>query len=215
MFDGVHSSVEHRRENYFQYAMNVARKIDSGDYGKCVTVFSEGHQHQARMTRATLDLIDTPLIMFCEHDTSPIGDIPFSLLCDAVGKSPNVNCVRFNIFEKIPIEHNYLMLTEVEFCQVREEGKYDIIDRIKFMRTIQWSQRPHVAKTQWYRNILNAFFKPDQKTMIEDVMHSVVQSQYDMNKRDDFGLAIYTPEGNQLRSFHADGRGSDEKIIEA
>jgi len=41
----------------------------------------------------------------------------------------------------------------------------------------------------------------------------VVQVEYDKRGRDTFGLAIYTPTGNQLRSFHMDGRGDDLKII--
>ncbi len=85
---------------------------------------------------------------------------------------------------------------------------------LMLVRTIQFSARPHIAKTQWYRDILNDFFKPDAKTMIEDVMHSVVQVAYDSMKKDTFGLAIYTPEGNQLRSYHSDARQQDTKIID-
>jgi hypothetical protein len=44
-------------------------------------------------------------------------------------------------------------------------------------------------------------------------MHSVVQTEYERLGKDTFGLAIYTPEGNQLRSYHSDARGTDEKII--
>jgi len=42
-------------------------------------------------------------------------------------------------------------------------------------------------------------------------MHGVVIEGHKIDGTD-FGLGIYTPEGNQLRSYHSDGRGNDEKI---
>lgn len=204
MFDGVHSSLEHRREQYEQYKESVREKMCMGEYGDCDVVLFTEHEHQARMTRKVLeDEVRTPLIMFCEHDTSPIGDIPFSDICACVEDSAIINSIRFNIFDRIPDEHQYLML---------ERFKWN--GELELTRTIQWSQRPSISKTKWYRDILNDFFKPDAKTMIEDVMHSVVQVAYDSMKKDTFGLAIYTPEGNQLRSYHSDARQQDTKIIE-
>lgn len=208
MLDGVHSSLEHRREQYNQYRDSVIQKMTAMEYGDCNAIIFDAHEHQARMTRKTLESVKTPLIMFCEHDTSPIGDIQFSDMCAWVATDPQINCIRFNIFDKIPVEHSYLMLND---------GKVEVGGcsyRMLYVRTIQWSQRPHIAKTQWYRDILNDFFKHDAKTMIEDVMHSVVQVTYEAMKKDVFGLAIYTPEGNQLRSYHSDARQQDTKIIE-
>lgn len=196
MCDGIHSSLKHRQEDYYLYIEQIRNKYKN----TAVMVFG-GHQHQAFMTREILKHVQTELILFNEHDCSPIGDIPFKEICEMVKNSEEINCIRFNIFEKIPIEHSYLMLGS------------ETHDGIPLQRTIQWSQRPHIAKKAWYQDILNAHFGKNDKTMIEDVMHGVVQSEYDRMKRDTFGLAIYTPEGNQLRSYHSDGRGSDEKII--
>lgn len=81
------------------------------------------------------------------------------------------------------------------------------------MRTFQWSQRPHIARKSWYLDILNKHFD-GRKTMIEDVMHSVCEVQYNEHRRDTFGMFIYAPDGLKLRSYHSDGRGKDEKIIE-
>lgn len=202
LFDGVHESLEHRRADYEAYIEEIVytRKPEYGEYQSIL--FPE-HTHQAIMTRfALLNHVRTNLILFCEHDTSPIGEIPFNALCDFVQHNDLINCVRFNIFERIPAEHQYLMIGEIS-------------EHFPITRTIQWSQRPHIAKAKWYIDILNEYFKPNAKTMIEDVMHSVVQVKYDELKKDIFGLAIYTPEGNQLRSYHSDGRGHDEKITEA
>jgi len=202
LFDGVHESLEHRRIDYEQYKNAVIRNINDGFYGDCDSIEFQEHTHQAKMTRWALAVVETPLILFCEHDTSPIGDIPFQDLCNLVAENVTVNYLRFSIFHMILPEHRPLMLGTEE------------VNGIKFTRTIQWSQRPHIAKTDWYRKILTDHFHPTHKTMIEDVMHSVVQCTYH-EKQIDMGLVIYTPEGNILRSYHSDARGDDEKIIEA
>ena len=202
MADGVHKSLEIRKEAYQEYLKIVQMKIDAGNYGDCIMrVFSE-HSHQSLMTKSVLaDLVSTPLVMFCEADTSPIGDIPFQEICDAVQSSDTINCLRFNIFEQIPKEHEYLML-----------GLSDL-NGIRITRTIQFSARPHIAKTDWYKEVMGNYFEPYAKSMIEDILHGVIIESYKEHNRDIFGLAIYTPEGNQLRSYHADGRGKDNKII--
>lgn len=205
MFDGVHESLAHRKEDYFEYKRKVMDDIGRGVHNDCIYVEASSHAHQAKLTdyilRRSRNKVTTPLIMFVEHDTFPSGDIPFRELCEIVQSNPDVNYIRFNIFDRILDEHKYLMLGQRE------------INGHKFEHTIQWSQRPHIAKTDWYTKILNSYFAPQDKTMIEDVMHGVVQVSYDKFKKDVFGLYIYTPDGNQLRSLHSDGRGTDEKII--
>ena len=206
MFDWPHSSIMHRKDDYEEYKMVVKAKCFNREYGEVRwTDMEPTHSHQASMTRHVIEyIVKTPLIMFVEHDTyidDRYGAIPFQNICDFVEGAGEVNCIRFNIFEQIPDEHNYLMIGQVEQ-----------FDEIMYQRTIQWSQRPHIARASWYREILDKWFMPNQKTMIEDVMHGVVQEEYKKHGHDTFGLAIYTPEGNQLRSFHTDGRGSDEKV---
>jgi hypothetical protein len=196
MCDGVHQSLKHRKDDYIAYIEKIRNR-----YPKTAVMVFDGHQHQAIMTRETLKNVQTELILFVEHDAYIDGDIPFQEICDLVRDSEEINYVRFNIFEQIPKEHGYLMLGA------------ETHNEIPLQRTIQWSQRPHIAKKAWYQDILNMHFGKEDRTMIEDVMHSVVQVEYDKKGRDTFGLAIYTPEGNQLRSFHSDGRGKDEKII--
>lgn len=204
MFDGVYEKLSHRTEDYDKYKGVVKEKILDYKYGDCVYRDFEWHTHQAKMTAETLrDNVTTELVLFCEHDTSPIGDIPFKKVCDLIKNSKEINCIRFNIFHKVLDEHQHLMIDREPI----------VVDGIRLVRTIQWSQRPHIAKVKWYRDILHTYFQ-DKKSMIEDVMHSVVESKYKDLGYDTFGLAIYTPEGEtQLRSYHSDGRKTDEKII--
>jgi hypothetical protein len=81
-------------------------------------------------------------------------------------------------------------------------------------KTMQWSQRPHLASTAFYRQMLDRYFHPDSLTMIEDVIHGAVIE--DCRKDSIMGwyswrLWIYHPEGNIKRSYHLDGRGDDPK----
>lgn len=227
MFDGIHKSLAHREIEYGIYKSHVEQGIKLGKYGDCNSIWFPVHNHQAMMTRYVIgNHVKTPLILFCEHDTSPIGDIPFELICEMVEKHPDINYIRFNIFESIPKEHEYLMIgpevvwtpdkfdLELSNLNITDERNAEILRQgVRLRKTIQWSQRPHIAKTLWYNKILNTHFHITPISMIEDVMHSVVQTSYQETGMDLFGLTIYTPEGNQLRSYHSDARGSDEKII--
>jgi hypothetical protein len=83
-----------------------------------------------------------------------------------------------------------------------------------FLKTFQWSQRPHLISTPYFEKILEANFSKDAICFIEDKMHGVIQS--DVSKH---GLAgwnqhriyIYHPEGNIKRSYHLDGRAGEAK----
>lgn len=204
MADGIHPSLNHRELDYRKYIDNIGDALFEKKYGNCNLVLFNEHSHQSIMTSIVLEgEVFSPLIMFCEADTSPIGEIPFNEICNLVKQSSEINYVRFNIFDRILPEHEYLML----------DRNPQTVGGIPITRTIQWSQRPHIAKTEWYKKILQDYFSPLERMMIEDRMHGIVIESYKEYKRDLFGLAIYTPEGNQLRSYHADGRGSDKKII--
>ncbi len=206
LFDGIHHSLEHRRGQYDGYKKEVLKNISEGKYGDCIPVIFPEHTHQSLMTKIVLtDFVKTPLIMFVEHDTSPINEIPIGKICELVEHSKEINYLRFNIFHAIPGEHQYLMVDKVSV----------VLNEVPIVRTLQWSQRPHIAKTKWYLNLLNKYFREEEKMMIEDRMHSVVIEANKQFGFDTFGLCIYAPEGNQLRSYTSDGRKDDQKIIEA
>jgi hypothetical protein len=89
-----------------------------------------------------------------------------------------------------------------------------------FIRTSQWSQRPHIASVAYYRRILDSHFSADAKCFIEDKMHGVLDQAYILD-----GIAgwnqhrihIYDPgngNGNMKRSYHTDGRAGERKYDE-
>jgi hypothetical protein len=86
---------------------------------------------------------------------------------------------------------------------------------IPLLKTIQWSQRPHLARADFYRRILNDHFTSEAKTFIEDKMHGVVYQAWKVEQNqgwNKYRLWIYHPtDGNIKRSLHTDGRGGEDK----
>lgn len=148
--------------------------------------------HQAGAVKKVLPCVDTPLILFMEHDTPLVTDEPIDweeIVARLLDES--FNLVRFSHEAAVLPEHEYLM----------EPRMGD------FIPTRQWSQRPHVARTDFYRMMLPLI--PDTaRTMIEDALYTyVVNAQWNA-----YRLAIYAPPGNIKRSLHLDGRAGAEKF---
>jgi hypothetical protein len=77
-----------------------------------------------------------------------------------------------------------------------------------FLKTIQWSQRPHLSLVSYYKSIV--LRNVPEKTFIEDRFHGYVQDRvWEKNK-----LWIYYPDNgeNIKRSYHLDGRAGTKKF---
>lgn len=195
MFDGVRPEQEHRRAAYEDYQRRVLWHCRH-DWGNCTPIRFEDHQHQANMTREALKLVETPLILFVEHDTPLVVDETIDV--DAIRAAlldNTVDVVRLHHEALILEVHKHLMIDD----RVRPVGGLPVY------RTSQWSQRPHFARTAYYRRIIDQHFAPAGRTMIEDRMHGVCQDQsWHLNR-----IAVYAPGDNLKRSLHSDGRGCD------
>jgi hypothetical protein len=88
-------------------------------------------------------------------------------------------------------EHEGLMMNEV--CTIAN---------VPLRRTMQWSQRPHLAHGEFYRIMIENYFGRESRTHIEDVMYGICTATQGEACR----LFIYHPEGNIQRSTHLDGR---------
>lgn len=202
--DGVRREQEFRREDYEKYIQRLLW-LCNYEWHNVLPVRFQEHQHQALMTKKLLEMVNTPLILFVEHDTGLTPDYEFEWpqLIQAI-ESGSANVIRFHHEGHIPPEHNYLMLG----------GREDICG-IPMMKTMQWSQRPHLASTFFYREMLNEFVTDQSRTMIEDTVHGRVQT--DCQDSGIMGwykwrLWIYYPEGNIKRSYTTDGRKDDPKF---
>jgi hypothetical protein len=204
MCDGVRDQQAERTANYEEYQARLLHFARSA--GNVWPIRFEQHQHQAWMTWHTLGDVDRPAIMFVEHDTPLVHEIPFEKLIDCVCGPADL--VRLHHETLVLDCHQHMMLDQVS----------KDVDGLPLRRTFQWSQRPHVVNTAFYRRILGAHFAlPGELHMIEDRMHSVVEvawRTHGLAGWERYRLWMYVPEGNIQRSVHLDGRGEDYKWVD-
>ncbi|WP_454199573.1 hypothetical protein [Nocardia sp. Marseille-Q1738] len=197
-FDGVRAEQEFRRADYERFIQSALWRADH-HYGNILPLICDEHMHQTGMMRRALEHIDTPLLMYVEQDTPLVTDEPIDL--DLIAKfvlSGESNCVRLHHEGRIPAEHEHMM-----------HG-----DDGGFIRTSQWSQRPHVASVAFYRRIMDCHFSAEARSFIEDRMHGVVDEAYrcgGMLGWAQYRVHIYNPGPNLKRSYHTDGRAGEPK----
>lgn len=197
-FDGVRPEQAHRRGDYEEFIRRALWRADH-HYGNVWPLIFDRHQHQSGMMRAVLDKLDTSLLMYVEQDTPLVTDAPIDFgTIAAFIQSGRSNLVRFHHESVLPAEHGHMI-------HGREDG---------FLRTSQWSQRPHVSTRAFYRRIMAAHFSSGARSFIEDPMHGVVDEAYRRDGMDgwqQFRLHIYDPGGSLKRSYHTDGRAGEAK----
>lgn len=198
-FDGVRPEQEARRADY-EEAIRRTLWLAKGWGAVCPFVWDQ-HLHQVGMMRAVIDEIRTPLLLFVEQDTPLYTSetIDWSACIDFI-LSGKGNSIRFAHESHIPAEHAYLM--------------HGLVDGM-FMRTSQYSARPHLASVAYYRHLLDNYFTPEANCFLEDPLHSVCSEAAKLRGEEglrEHGLFIYHPEGSILRSRHSDGRAGEDKF---
>ena len=203
MCDGVSPAHQHRRDAYGDYLHRLAWETNL-QWDNVVPFVFDAHTHQVGMTRAVLPEVRTPLVLFVEHDTPLVGEVDW-VGCARAVLSGDTNLIRFHHEASVLEPHRHLMVDDVP----------RMVEGVPLLRTVQWSQRPHLAATGAYRNWLDANWWRESDGMIEDRMHGVVENDW-LQHRDPrrFRLSMYAPSGDMKRSTHLDGRGDDPKVIE-
>ena len=203
-FDGVRLEQEGQRADYEEHIRRALWKADHDPLWRpvCPFVFDD-HLHQVGMMRAILPEIRTDQLLYVEQDTPLVTDweIEFSVISNFI-KSRNANVVRLHHESVIPDEHRHMM-----------HGTH--YWNVPMVQTSQWSQRPHVAATNYYRHALDTYFSPEAKSFIEDKMHGIVSEDYLIDGLEGWArhrVHIYAPEGNIKRSYHTDGRAGAPKF---
>lgn len=185
LFDGVRAEQAAMRDDYEEATQRTLAK----QWG--VGHVFDRHLHQVGMLRRVIDTITTPLMLFVEQDT-PLELDPIDWdACSELILSGEADVVRLYHESTVPDVHQYLMR--------EQQGE--------FLRTVQFSARPHLAATSYYRRILKVHFSTRANCFVEDRMHSVCQSNPENHK-----LFIYTPTGGFRRSYHLDGRSDGPKF---
>jgi hypothetical protein len=190
MFDGVPAWLAEFKPAYEKFKQSMLWKINFMD--NCTPLVFDTPHHQSLMTKKALELIRTPMLLWLEQDTPLHNKIPFEEL-EPVISSGYANLIRFHFEATIPDDHKYLML---------DENPIDILGQ-PFIRTRQWSGRPHLASTKYYREIIDKYWD-DQPRFIEHIMYGVVAEAH--SDFDEHRVHIYAPSGTLVRSKHLDGR---------
>lgn len=197
-FDGVRPEQEERRHDYEEHIRRVLWLADHQWRNTAPFIFDQ-HQHQTGMLRRVINEIRTPLMLYVEADTPLVTDEPIDWeACTNLIESGASNSVRFHHEAVIPEPHKHMM------------HGFDG----PFIRTSQYSQRPHLAPVAFYRRILDQF-TPNVKSFIEDRMYGVVRRSQNTDRMhgwNQWRLHIYAPDGgNYKRSYHLDGRAGEPK----
>jgi hypothetical protein len=193
--DGLREERLNRKQDYDEYKSKVLWKCLHEWFNVLPIIFDE-HSHQSTMMRKTIDMIDTPLMLYVEGDAPLTPDMEIDWdKCINLIKNKKANTVRFHFESVIPKEHEHLMFG-------LEDG---------FMKTSQWSQRPHLSTVKYYKHeILPPL---EDKVFIEDTTHGKVQEDCKHEGWESHKLWIYHPEGGNIkRSYHLDGREGTQKF---
>ena len=204
--DGLRTEHEHRKEDYEEYKRQLLW-LSNFEWANVLPVIFDEHLHQSGMMRRILDMVKTPTVLYVEQDTplTPDCDIDWEGITRSI-ETGEANLVRLSHEALIIPEHKHLMLDD--------EPKD--VSGVPMVRTIQWSQRPHIASAVFYRHLMNNYFTDQSRCFIEDKLHGEVQGEYYRDK--DMGwypwrMFIYHPEGGNIkRSYHTDGRQGEDKL---
>jgi hypothetical protein len=206
--DGVRPEQENYRERYEEFKKRLLW-LCNFKYTNVFCVPFEEHTHQAMMTKKLLTMVRTPTIFFLEHDMvmTVEGDSEYTpydwLNMVKVIEDGQANIIRFHFEAVFPDVHMHLMIGDREY-----------IDGIPLIKTIQYSQRPHLASTAFYRDMIDRYFTDDSRTFIEDAVHGKPVEAYEDNGITGWNLWriwIYCPDNNLKRCYTIDGREDDPK----
>lgn len=204
-FDGLREEQKEGEAVYQEYIRKMLFKLNF-EFKNIIPIVFKEHTHQIGMAREALNWVKTPTILYVEHDAPLCEHIPFEELVSII-EDKHTNLIRLH-HEALVLEvHKHLMLDKEPIE----------INGIPLVRTGQWSQRPHLASTEFYKRVLNQELRPEAKGMIEDgIIGKPSQALLFRGQPgwDEWRLAIYAPPGDMKRSYHLDARGKESKFEE-
>lgn len=197
-FDGVREEQKHLKSAYYEHIKHFLFELRE-DVNIYPIVFDK-HEHQVGMAREVMEIIKTPFVCYIEQDCPLVTDAPieWEKIINFIDSGES-NVVRFHYDSVIPKEHERLMMG-------MDNG---------FMRTMQWSQRPAVYSSAYFKRILADYFTKKANCFIEDGMHKVVYKDCWLGGIMGWyqhRIHIYHPQGSIKRSVHLDGRSGTKKF---
>jgi hypothetical protein len=191
--DGIRPEQENRKEAYSDFVLRLEALCLEKWRNVRLVVFPTW-QHQAQCIAKGIEQVKTPLTLFTEDDQVLIADwIPWTDMA-AMLASDNVRLIRFMLEDFIKPEWQQFMLGPVMLngCDTM------------LTKTVQWSQRTHLAWTNYYRVLIAKHLKPGDRCYLEDRLYGQCD-EWEENR-----LSIFTPP-NPRRIWHSDGRMGEVK----
>lgn len=191
-------------ESYFNYLNNLCERfVYNPDFW--VQEHSE-HVHQSGMLKEALDGVKTPFVLYLEHDWILLNEIPWREFMDILSVG-YINTIKLHAAPRIHPYYEHLMLDRILYQQGGFYDRYqDSIggEAYGFIKTIQWSQNPHLCRTDFYREKILPYCL-GKCGFIEEIIHGIVAS----SSWEQWKTAIYNPvNGDMMRIRHLDGRNS-------
>lgn len=149
--------------------------------------------HQAGTVKAVLPHLREAVLLMVEADTPLTGDIPWRKLATTL-YTEDADIIRLHYDDSVHPEHQYLTRG-----MLRAHG-------LEFVKTVQYSQRPHLALRSTYDRLLGTI-SDSARTYIEDAVYGTVAN----SAWETWRPVIYAPQGGMKRSYHLDGRAGEEK----
>lgn len=203
-FDGVRPEQTDRYDDYQEFVITMLHKMNR-EYRNVLPIVMTEHAHQSGMMREALKFVKTQTILYNEGDSPLYADRPIAwedLLHDIEWGDSNV--IRLYNKEEVPPEHEYLMHHEFD------------VPKLSLIATSQWSQQPHLADTNFYREIMDlstGYFSNNAKCFIEEKMYYIIASESRNGQWRKWRMFIYKPD-NLPRSYHLDGREGGPSFYE-
>jgi hypothetical protein len=205
--DGVRDEQAHLADNYAWFLHELAQWANRTHNVWLIT--HHEHLHQSGLLRSVLPQVKTEYLLFMEHDCPVEGVIPFSECLETMSKH-DLNVMRFSHEAHVLAEHDHL------FLDLHPD------DPAPWRETLQYSARPHLARTDWYRSMVETYMGSKSRTFTEDLLYGIIQAgpvgdgmgEDGENRRTLWEwsrMALYHPPGGIRRSTHLDGRQGEPK----
>ncbi len=202
MLDGVRTEQAHRRADYEEYQRRLLW-LCNHKWQNVKPLRFEEFNHQSGMVRRALELVTTPYILFVEHDAPLVPDYPIEWdgLMQAI-ETGQANAIRMHHEANVHPEHESLML-----------GPPEEVCGVKMRKTAQWSQRPHLTSTAFYRYVMGMYFTEKSRAFIEHGLYGPCVEAFNTEGLLGWNLWklwLYHPDGEHIkRSYDLNSRDTD------
>jgi hypothetical protein len=159
--DPSEERLKERTQKYEEYKLSLLSWCEKNRVD--TIVFTE-HTHRANMTRKSLGMVKTPVVLPLDHDTYVQGDVPWDRM-QRVMQNPEVNSVRFYYMEGIHEQHTHLVQYPIQ-----------MIEGVPLLKTKQYGDRPNLQKTDWLRWFIQTYIHPQSKMFIEEMAWPVIHN---------------------------------------